>query len=821
MRVKKAVLLVLNNKTKGSVLSSGRLHGIVTPTKRSGLILSEGESAGTLSKIIEDIYTSSDQLTTILVADRGFADQIVEIDLVNLTFTKPFADITTLSDLPILAQGKGIIDSILNGDELQKDVIKGLADAGLNIDRFAINLNKPLQDVNLISEVLSKVISKAFVDDQSSSDIAVLTSSKTLSDLSDSQENLTVDFAKSNADVNELIERAIFSFSKSLSDNNDLNDSQQKSVGKVASDLITTVESPVLSFNKPQSDLLNLSDLIIRQVVKAFVDISSTFETTVLDAIKILSDQVNVTDTPQKQVSKIFQDAFSNLDTILVTLLKERTFTDDVVSVDDIVRSITKNIQDINFALDETTLDFAKTNLDINNIVEQLTNQFSKVVDQDFFSTDDTSVKDLNKAQSDSQTFLDDVDFSVIKNLLDTNSSDEQLSKLVGKILADQGITKSDTTLQILKALSDFTSFSDLQEKALAKSLQDDSLTIDQIIVTITLIQLLFDNVVNISTPSLQFDKSTSDSIEFSDVVERLLIINRQFREQDFQDYTEDETYFLEDYVRSGLSVKHTDNLITDFTKGLLDSNISLDQIIVSIVKLFALDDQFDVTDVYTADFSKSLGEDNVELLETPSKETNKPFTEESTESDDLSKSITKSLSELVAYQDVLETVLSVGLLFFKNVDDIALSADTTTLLLSKQVSDISFAEEAGKYLIQDYVGTYSDYTASGNYFGEDYTLSYGDYFAEDYVGKSVTFTSSAPTYIDTSNSFENLSFISNKTITEIPAVQYSDTINITKNKISTDVVVFSDPGSVLLYNYTDDISYFAEQYVGESTTIT
>ena len=103
----------------------------------------------------------------------------------------------------------------------------------------------------------------------------------------------------------------------------------------------------------------------------------------------------------------------------------------------------------------------------------------------------------------------------------------------------------------------------------------------------------------------------------------------------------------------------------------------------------------------------------------------------------------------------------------------------------------------------------------------ENYVISEGDYFLEDYVGKTFTFTSRFPQISDTAYSVTNNPILSSNLVLEKQNVQLSDTINISKTKILSDEVVSTDTGGILLYDYTDDIAYFAEQYVGEFSTLT
>jgi len=143
VRVKKAVLLVLNNKTKGSVLSTNGVHAVLNPVKRKGSVLSEGELVVNLNPAFTDIVTSPDVLTTALFYNRSFfSDASNEIEVVSLNFNKPFQENFQTTDLLVATTGKSVADILLTSENVEKDLSKLLQDIDVSIEKFTFSLNK-------------------------------------------------------------------------------------------------------------------------------------------------------------------------------------------------------------------------------------------------------------------------------------------------------------------------------------------------------------------------------------------------------------------------------------------------------------------------------------------------------------------------------------------------------------------------------------------------------------------------------------------------------------------------------------------------------
>lgn len=844
MKIKKAVLLVLTNKTKGSVLSSEGVYGILNPVKQKGIMLDEGGTVSNLTPLLQDINSTSEVITTTIFYNRSIVnDKFDQIDVVSLQFTKPLTDSFASSDSPILGLGVGLVDNLLNGDVIDKDIIKAFQDQGISVDKFSVSLTKTFKEVNEINEVLAKILGKVRTETVNTNEFAVLTSSKTFVDSFAISDQSSLEFVKNAQDIGIAIEDTILSFSKSISDNTVSTEIFVKDIDKPLKEETASVESPALQVTKPFDDSFVLADLAIRQVQKAIQEVSVNLEKVIFDVFKILKDDLQNTDTPQKSLSKIASSFFSTLDSVIVTLLKERNFADTIISVDDVVTAVTKNIRDFSFTDETLVFGVDKTLQDFNQVIETIIKNTDKVLDIEITNSTDLSTKDFTKAVNDSVLLQDlFLSFNFSKSVLDSSVPVDVSFASFIKRLVDNNILESSASLDAIKSLIDQFSSQDTPSFAATKGLSDDVLSVDQIVVLISLIRTLSDIVLNNESASLNFSKVTADQVSYTDVIERLLIINRTLREEDFQDYVDNEQYFLEDYVRSGFPVRHSDNMIRNFVKGLADSNSPVDTIFLALLKNVFLSDTVTSTESISLQANKLL-DDLVSITdETFSKNVNKQPNEFVNFSESTVKSVSKTLEEISTHVDNITTVLTMGLTFLKNFIETITITDEINISSSKIVFDENDAAEKGSYIIQDYVGTYQEYVDNNDYFLENYVISEGDYFLEDYVGKSLTFDSRAFTVgevvdsndvstlsfnrltIDLFNDYSDITYFLEDyvgTYLQTSVVQYSDTINISKNKTIKEVVVNSDTGSVFLYNFTEDTTYFEEQYVGEFSTLT
>ena len=842
MKIKKAVLLVLTNKTKGSVLSSEGVYGVLNPVKQKGIMLDEGGTISNLIPLLQDINSTTEVITTTIFYNRSIVnDKFDQIDVVNLQFTKPLTDSFASSDSPILGLGVGLVDNLLNGDVIDKDIIKAFQDQGISVDKFSVSLTKNFKEVNEINEVLAKILGKVRTETVNTNEFAVLTSSKTFVDSFAISDQSSLEFVKNAQDIGIAIEDTILSFSKSISDNTVSTEIFVKDIDKPLKEETASVESPALQVTKPFDDLLVLADLSIREVQKAVVELSENIEKIIFDVFKILSEGLQNSDTPQKSLSKIASNFFTTLDSVIVTLLKEKNIADTIISVDDVVSSVTKNIRDFSFTDETLVFGVDKTLQDFNQVIETIIKNTDKVLDIDITNSNDIPAKDFTKVLHSSVLLQDIFTFSFSKSLSESTVYDLSFASFIKRLL-DDNIVESSAALNVIKSVFDTFTTQDNSSLSPNKGIQDGVFTLDQIVVLIDLMRTLSDIVSNNESASLNFSKVNADQVSYTDVIERLLIINRTLREEDFQDYVDNEQYFLEDYVKSGSPVRHSDNMIRNFVKGLADSNSPVDTIFLALLKNVFLSDTVTSTESISLQANKLL-DDLVSITDdTFSKNVNKQPNEFVNFAESTVKSVSKTLEEISSHVDNITTVLTMGLTFLKNFIENVTLTDEINISSSKIVFDENDAAEKGSYIIQDYVGTYQEYVDNNDYFLENYVISEGDYFLEDYVGKSLTFDSRAFTVgevvdsndvsalsfnrltIDLFNDYSDITYFLEDyvgTYLQTSVVQYSDTINISKNKTIKEVVVNSDTGSVFLYNFTEDTTYFEEQYVGEFSTLT
>lgn len=682
MRIKKAVLLVLNNKTKGSVIGTNGVHAVLNPVKRKGTILSEGGVVQNLNPLFADIVTSTDVFTTILFANRSFTnDGVSEIDVINLNFNKPFSENTQTTDLLIATKGKGVADILLTSENVEKDLSKLLQDIDVSIEKFTFTLNKPAIDEFLTSEIFVKSLSKDFRENVQESEFFVLELAKPFAEnivISDSKVLFT---GKAINEVNDVLESKILEALKALSENVLLEDIPQKSVLKVFDNETVKQDSVSIAPQKNFSDLLSISEFIIKQIDKKFVEINDVLETTIFTVLKSLVNTADIIDTPQKTVTKPQSDVFSQIDSVVTLLARYLTVSDETFTSELVIREFTKGLEDIGVNIEVISFDSNKILLDVNGIVQQIVKDFNKVLGPEVAENLDVSAKDFTKALSTSNT----------------------------KIY-----------------------YNELATKQFNKRVLDDTIQVEII--------------------SKFFEKIAQDQVQTTDVLNRLLIINRLIQENDFQDYVDNNDYFLEDYVASGRAVKHQDSLSFNAGKALSDTHDQIEKLIYDANKVLSdliertEENIFDVTSVRTDTFTS---------LDTPTFDTDTNLSDNTNKNDAALRNFEKALSDIASYTDNFTFTLFVGLVFTKTVSDIVQLSDNINISTNKGLVDVSQLSNTGLLLSQNYVenGT-AGYDAEGyfaevyvdnslKYFSEEYVEEgylqdiTGNYFAEDYVGES------------------------------------------------------------------------------------
>ena len=757
MRIKKAVLLVLNNKTKGSVIGTNGVHAVLNPVKRKGTILSEGGVIQNLNPLFADIVTSTDVFNTILIANRSFTnDGVSEIDVVNLNFNKPFSENNQTTDLLIATKGKGVADILLTSENVEKDLSKLLQDIDVSIEKFTFTLNKPAIDEFITSEIFVKSLSKDLQENVQESEFFVLELAKPFAEnivISDSKVLFT---GKAINEVNDVLESKILEAVKALSENVLLEDIPQKSVLKVFDNETVKQDSVSIAPQKNFSDLLSISEFIIKQIDKKFVEINDVLETTIFSVLKSLVNTADIIDTPQKTVTKPQSDVFSQIDSVVTLLARYLTVSDETFTSELVIREFTKGLEDIGVNIEVISFDSNKVLLDINGIVQQIVKDFTKVLGPEVAENLDAPSKDFTKALSTSNTKIYYNELATKqfnKRVLDDTIQVEIISKFFEKIASPDFYAQSDETAKAFtKANQDELSQQDSLLFSVAKTLTDVVTSLDVLTITRTLASSFVDLILNVSATALNFSKFAQDQVQTTDVFNRLLIINRLIQENDFQDYVDNNDYFLEDYVASGRAVRHQDSLSFNAGKALSDTHDQIEKLIYDANKVLSdliertEENIFDVTSVRTDTFTS---------LDTPTFDTDTNLSDNTNKNDAALRNFEKALSDIASYTDNFTFTLFVGLVFTKTVSDIVQLSDNINISTNKGLVDVSQLSNTGLLLSQNYVenGT-AGYDAEGyfaevyvdnslKYFSEEYVEEgylqdiTGNYFAEDYVGES------------------------------------------------------------------------------------
>jgi hypothetical protein len=223
----------------------------------------------------------------------------------------------------------------------------------------------------------------------------------------------------------------------------------------------------------------------------------------------------------------------------------------------------------------------------------------------------------------------------------------------------------------------------------------------------------------------------------------------------------------------SSPGVNLTDALTHLTTKGLAD-NVSLTEVfLATLVFLRDFTDSVDVPDAHVIAFSKALV-DNFALTEV------------------VSRVFTKSLSSGVAMNDSFDLGDGAVFVFTKGVMNVVFAADTQTKTVTKGVTDTQALADTLSY---------------------NFAKALADSVA---VVEAISLASSK-LLTDTAGAVDAAVLAFSK-LADPDSVSLADAVFLSPNKAFSDMIGAADAGSLVAQSYCD-ITYFAEDYVGESRT--
>ncbi len=320
MAIKKAVILVLNNKTTGSVISSGSI--------RKSTILSDEKltSAVTQSSAIRKGIVTPSRITSQILPGKlqfvfNFSEEVISSDI----FNRIVGYVRSIEDL---------VDSV---------------------DIISFNINKSAEDSYILADPLSLSFTKIASDSFSQSDVRIVDFDKRVSDLVQAIDALRFNVAKSITDNNEIEQIIAKSLAKALSDLTISQDIISLVMGKTITESVNFTDSIKFSFDLGKRDTNNLSERTSFSVNKPLVNqvaITDIFNK-VATYIRSFQDASLSNDNVIKQIDKIFSDDIASADLINLLLIVNR-FVSETVTIDDTAaKTTTKNLSELNALIDQ------------------------------------------------------------------------------------------------------------------------------------------------------------------------------------------------------------------------------------------------------------------------------------------------------------------------------------------------------------------------------------------------------------------------------------------------------------------------------------
>jgi len=459
-----------------------------------------------IGKNISDDVTINDVLSFIIKYQRDFSDVTTIIEQLSLSSAKIFTDVTTITDLSSLSTLKHFADSLSTTDAFSTLIKfnRSFSDLISFYDTdTSFNIKKQLTDQSTIIEQLTKVFSSTISDNFTSLDDRYFIFNKS-----------ELDDVTSTDDISLLV-----SFIRSFND------------------YYTNLDTLKYDLNKILSDSYSITDVLTRTALfqRELTDSISTFD--VIDLtfaglfIKSLEDSYNIFDDLNIAFNKQLADSISTVDelTKFIAIVKV-----DSYSIEELLaKNISKELQDSISTFDVIDLLFAglfiKSLEDSYTTLDEFTTivKYNRTFDIDYFTSTDNNYFDFLKTADDSISFNDSynrvIDYN--RELQDSlNFTDELILLLAGfiqKQLEDSYTTLDEFTriAKYSRTFSELVEFTETAEKTYIKS------------ITVDTFELL-------DTINKQIIKNFNDSYSID-----------SFGSLISQNYTIDNSYFLEDYV--------------------------------------------------------------------------------------------------------------------------------------------------------------------------------------------------------------------------------------------------------------------------------
>jgi hypothetical protein len=745
----------------------------------------------TFNKVLEDFANPVDFVNipdgSTFQLNKTLRNTVLPDDLASLVwyFKRSFEDsVSNISDLiTYIALGKTPFDEQFVNDDLQSlRLDKALSELIVSNDVHAIALNKPFTESFSVTEFAQLSFNKSVIDFVNGSDqLEFLNVEKVLSDdqpFIDTIESFSItkllqDFANP-VDLVSIPDGSTFQLNKTLRNTVLLSDlaSLVWYFNRSFDDTSNVTDYSIFDVTKSLNDNIVVSEVYSLLFDKSISDLIALVDTTSIDVSKNITDTQVVNDQSSLVTNKPVYEIVNLIDLKAITLLKVTSDLIENIS-DNETLSFNKGINDYEYALDNiesfsiTKLlqDFANP-VDFVGIPDGSTFQLNKTL-RNTVSLSDTFNRyvEYNRTNDEYLTAPDSQTISVIKSFADSvNIFDE--------ILRGQDINENT---------SDSTSVSELLEYSFNKSLHETAIVFETISQFIN--KPFSDDITSIFDVSLlHLNRGINNTLSTSD--NDTYTLNKSFAEyftsDSYNNLTSDQDYENQslgdfDFNAGDASFDHeTGNF--SFANVIFDTLQSID--VNKFLEDFANPIDFvGIPDGSTFQLNKTLRntvlpsdnlsrianyirdyEDNQSLVDDQTFETNKVLSESLLPSDLNQKILGKYFADFVSISDST-SVFRGGI---QNPIDNTIITDDNVFALNKVINNSSVITDASTKSI---VKTLRDFilvndSTNIDQGGNDFTSNQGD--------------------------------LSN----------------------------IEDSGYLFMTDYAD-ITYFAEDYVGESRTFT
>jgi predicted trehalose synthase len=471
--------------------------------------------------------------------------------LVNI-FGLPFTELLNVNENLLLASGKFLSESLTASENSEIAFNKSLSDAVdiIELLNIASGFYKVFTDTALAKDLLGVTDGSTFSFGMVEGDIAnasetftrVVGFNRNFTDSSSVIETKVIEFDKSLADIINATEQftRIVDYNRSITDTTETPDNSTFSFGMVKGDVtnVSEVFSRIIDYNRSFTDQANVTESIstlvsfIREFTE-FLEASQTYELfsqNYFDSDYIVNGQAYVVFNYRSPTINIFGLPFTEL----------------VNGSESLLFTLAKVLNDTSTVSENSRITFNKFNSDVVNATES----FTKITQFNRAFSDTTLAKDL-LGVTDGSTFS----FGMVEG--DAANASDLLTRIVeyNREFSDITSIGENSIWSFNKNREDQTNVTESLSAIVDKVLSDSALITDGPTFVFGMTELDQVDVSESILKEVAYNRSFTNQVNTSDLVEFLLVINRNLTEnleasQVYELFSQN--YFDSDYIVNG-----------------------------------------------------------------------------------------------------------------------------------------------------------------------------------------------------------------------------------------------------------------------------